>query len=292
MDEHSTCYCVEISDLEELLSGYPLNERYFYENTVISPMDIVQRERLLKQILPDLDIGNPVQVDSLIFAYGEPEERHVTKIGGLPYWSKEKPWPIDSNGVKMEFMAQINFCNSLDIIPKIPSTLLSVFISGDGDSINEYKFEWQTVNPATELIDQSYLPEIEYPLVVSPVFGVNCRVYESDNAKPLNTIIHDDWKDITHIRGSKIGGKPRYFYEDSTSEMPGEYLCSLHSLRHPTNIPWTFINIEEPLTPEMIGGVGLHGGFGCHDSIMFGDQGTLFIFVEPDGTCHAELQCW
>jgi len=65
-----------------------------------------------------------------------------SKIGGYPYWPKDKEYPLDSNGGKLVLLAQINLS---DInFDKLPDTgLLQFFIAADGslglDDENGYK---------------------------------------------------------------------------------------------------------------------------------------------------------
>jgi len=292
MDDLSLPYRISISELEDLLGPFPPKPRYFGGNTVVSPMNLVQRERMLRKLKTELELSEPVPTDVLVIGYDEPEDRDVTKIGGVPYWPCNKAWPKDDKGCPMEFLAQINFCGSRDILPNVPADLLSIFVASDWCSILKYHFEWQFIDHATELITGSSLPEIKYPQVKTPAFAVNCRVNDYGKATPIsNSVSFDGWEDLVRIRGSKIGGIPRFFY-DSLPSVTGDYLCSIHSLRHPTDVPWPFINVKDPLTPEILGGIGCNGGRGCHDTVMFNQEGTLFLFLEKDGTVNAEIQSW
>lgn len=291
-DEISGNYRTDVLRLLAATEMYPIDIGLMYERVVVSPMDLSQRERHIHEIVKSVRLPQSRECDALIFGYGEPECRTVTKVGGLPYWPSWRPWPVSENDSPLEFLAQINFSGSESLVPPIPSKLLSLFIQESGFDFPTVYPIWQDIELTECLIDEEDLPLIADPIVNSPAFAVACRITEYGKSTLSKNIPYSSyWEYIATIRGSKIGGYPRYF-SDASPLTNGVFLASLHSLRHPVEQPWPFVNVEDALTPEQLGGIGCGGGRGCHDTVMFGDQGTLYLFLEEDGTLRVKMQCW
>jgi hypothetical protein len=292
MNKERRSYRTDMEELLGFMSSHPTDRRLMYEHSVVSPMDLVQRERFLRLLAKEMNLGEAVACDALVFGYDEPDDRHVTKVGGLPFWLADKKWPVSSDGVPLEFLVQFNFCASWDILPKLPDEMLSVFVEYRDEVIQSCKCIWQPIDLDLPLVARKQIPKVKEPMVAAPAYAVACRINEYPHAKPLkNKIPIDDWATLTTIRGAKIGGVPHYFSDDPPKP-EGKFICALHSLRHPVNIPWPFANVEEPLTPKMLGGIGLGGGAGCYDTVKFADQGTLYFFLSDEGRVQVKLQCW
>jgi hypothetical protein len=283
-------YRTSVAKVLAATSEFPLDIRLMYERTVVSPMDLSQRERHIAEILKCATPKQPRDCDALVFGYGEPECRTATKIGGAPYWPNWRPWPAD-NGQLLEFLVQINFCGSEDLVPSLPGQMLSLFAKENGWDLPTIFPFWQDIDRDVVLIDGADIPEIENGIVATPAFAVACRITEyADSTIDSSGQYSDLWEDVAVIRGSKIGGCPRFFSDAPPST--GAFLAAIHSLRHPLGQPWVFVNHSDPLTPEQLGGLGVSGGRGCHDTVMFGDQGTLYLYLEDNGRVNIRMQCW
>jgi hypothetical protein len=293
-DQHGN-YRTTVPRLLEATSGFPLDISLMHSRLVVSPMDLSQRERHILEVVKSTIPGKPSPADALIFGYGEPDYPTTTKVGGLPYWPKWRPWPVAEDRQPLEFLAQFNLCGSEDLVPSLPGQMLSIFVKEGGYERNDvptaFTF-WQDIDPEMQIIEAEDIPKIERPIVATPAFAVACRITEfTVTSRTLDSQLPDWWEDIAIIRGSKIGGWPRFF-SDSPPRSTGTFVAALHSLRHPTGQPWAFVNHAEPLTPEQLGGIGVSGGRGCHDTVMFGDQGTMYIYIEDDGDVSVRMLCW
>ncbi len=60
---------------------------------ITGPADICSLEYHRSRIREACDLGRPAPADVFVFALGEPEERSVTKFGGIPYRPAAIPWP-------------------------------------------------------------------------------------------------------------------------------------------------------------------------------------------------------
>jgi uncharacterized protein YwqG len=67
-----------------------------------------------------------------------------SKFGGIPYWTKDKEYPENSEGEKLSLLAQINFdkCDVEEPLPK--NGMLQFFIDGDDDLMG-LNFDDQTL---------------------------------------------------------------------------------------------------------------------------------------------------
>jgi hypothetical protein len=288
-------YRTAVPQLLLATDGFPLDIALMHSRLVVSPMDLSQRERHVWEILKSATMGESRGADALIFGYGEPDCVTTTKVGGIPYWPTWRPWPVAANGQPLEFLVQFNFCGSEDLVPPLPGQMLSIFVKEGGyerdDIPTAYTF-WQDIDPDMQILDEEDVPDIERPMVATPAYAVACRITEyGDPGRTLASQWRDYWEDIAVIRGSKIGGLPRFF-SGSAPRSTGTFVAALHSLRHPAGQPWPFVNHAEPLTPEQLGGIGVSGGRGCHDTVMFGDQGTIYIYFEDNGDISIRMQCW
>ncbi|NQT13137.1 MAG: DUF1963 domain-containing protein [Planctomycetes bacterium] len=126
--------------LEEWLDRLPLDDEYarscgrFSGTEITSPSDICINERLRAEVREQVDWGPAVPVDVFVMATGEPRDRHVTKIGGLPYRPASKPWPKSQDRQPMTFLAQFCFADSKDLVGDLPGEVLLVFASPEGPS--------------------------------------------------------------------------------------------------------------------------------------------------------------
>jgi hypothetical protein len=110
-------------DARSLLSEW--NEARLRKNTyenfmldgevIVGPRDLATREILVDKYLrpniPDPDeLARPTT--AFLWELGEGPARYMhrgTRIGGTPWWPADKPWPCDSEGLPLRFLAQIDF---------------------------------------------------------------------------------------------------------------------------------------------------------------------------------------
>ena len=71
--------------------------------------------------------GERSPTDQVFFVAGEPAERSVTKVAGLPYRAAGVPWPLTDDGRPMTFLAQFCFDESRDLVGGLPGDVLLIF---------------------------------------------------------------------------------------------------------------------------------------------------------------------
>jgi hypothetical protein len=207
--------------------------------------------------------GRPVRrvpTDVMVWAHGEPTNRTVTKIGGLPYRPSDIAWPRDEKGEPQRFIAQLCFADSRHLVPELPADVLLVF--GDDDALvaepERLVFEWWRLTSAP-LVSQ--LPAVEGPLV------------------PYHAHLHrtDDWDEAV-FEGTKIGGLPKFI--QGVPDISGTFIGTLGSISVPEDQRHPFVNVAEPR------------GWSDDNDLMIGDMGSLYLFLRPDGTIAALSQCY
>jgi hypothetical protein len=201
-----------------------------------------------------------VPTDVMVWAAGEPANRAVTKIGGLPYRPADVVWPCEQSGEPMRFIGQLCFADSRDILPELPGDVLLVF--GDEDALvvepERLVFEWWPLTSARLVAE---VPAVEDPLV------------------PYHAHLHrtDDWDDAV-FEGTKIGGLPKFIQD--VPDISGAYIGTLGSISVPDDQRYPFVNVAAPR------------GRSDENDLMIGDMGSLYLFLGADGTIAASSQCY
>lgn len=260
--------------------------------SITGPYDIAVLEQLQEEAFATLPGIEREPTDIFVWNRGEPEQRAVTKIGGLPYRQAGKPWPVASSDTPMNFVAQFCFADSRDIIPTLPGDILLIFAEarkwgrGPGDydlllgnsygSDSEVAFEWVSLGDFP-LTTQVEIPKT--PFQILPCYGTIHRTWD------YPTIDGFAYRHIAeHITpimaATKIGGIPPWIQPEE--DIPGTFLCSLDSTAPKISKPFPFLNVPEPSSYE---------DWDKSRALMIGDVGTMFIFINSDGDLRWTAQC-
>lgn len=252
-------------------------------NIISGPYNIAVLEQLRGVSYGNLSEVERVPTDIFIWSRGEPEQRAVTKIGGLPYRLAEKPWPLAPSGVPMTFAAQICFIDSLDIIPPLPADILLIFTEaktytfreetfydfmGEAEDDSYLIFEWVSLTDLP-LITQQDIPAS--PLQIMPCYGSIHRTWDYPQVDGFA------YPDIAEhippvLEATKIGGMcpwSEYEYQGTKG-----YLCSLSSLANKIYLPFPFLNVPAPISWEE---------WSHSNRLMIGDVGLINLFLNHDG---------
>ena len=259
----------------------------------VGPMGIAVHEQLLDEALYGVGkwqkMPHRVPTDVFIMSVGEPERREVTKVGGLPYWTRGRRWPRTVRGTPMTFVAQFCFADSRDLpIPQPPEDVLLVF--GDQDA---YFFEapgseslWESGSPALAFAwetvgDQALISGEEIPETgwnVTPCYGSIHRAH--DYPDDTHLLDHNErYESAKIVGGVKIGGVPRWLQDEEP--LPGKHLCTLDSVWPVVHEPYPFLNVEQPAK----GGQDY-----LNDLLSWGDAGSVYIFMDESGCVNWAFQ--
>jgi hypothetical protein len=156
----------------------------------------VAEQRLDLYRLPNDVQGDGESCDVVWFVSGEPIDRCVTKIGGLPYRPARLAWPKAVDGTPLAFLAQICFGGSRNLVGDLPGDVLVVFVPDEPDGIfTDLYVEWFPLG-LKHLIGPEMVPDAVSPF--APSYGFVQRRSESGRS-------HE---------GFKIGGIPYWIQQD------------------------------------------------------------------------------
>jgi hypothetical protein len=228
---------------------------------VVGPAAVAVNEQLRAEALAAG--GRPsarVPTDLAVWGRGEPSDRAVTKIGGVPYRPARVPWPVGEMGQPLRFVGQLSFIDSRDVVPPLPGDVLLVF--GDDEALvaepDRLVFEW-------------------WPLTPGPLVSEAPAVDEA--LAPFHAALHrtEDWEHAI-FEGTKIGGVPRFIQE--APSVRGAFIGTIGSISVPPDLRHPFVNVAEPR------------GWSNDNDLMIGDMGSLYLFLGSDGQIEALSQCY
>jgi hypothetical protein len=235
--------------------------------------------------------GESVPVDIFVMAEGEPPDRHITKVGGLPYRPSNAKWPLKKDDQPMVFLAQFDFSDSGDITGDLPGDVLLIFADESSGSIDSLGFEWwklghsdlvsaENIPAQTDPIDPCYghiFRTVSYPDAKRTV-PYKQQKYPSCRGKPV-------WSDyyLLHYQAMQIGPAP--FFIQGDPELPGRILCTISSVQPDQHRPFPWINHPEPLMPE--------DEWNFDDNnLMIGDMGCIYISIDEQQQLHWSQSCF
>lgn len=273
---------------------------------ISSPYDLYSVERLREEY--NLRKGAAFDTDVFVLGMGSPQKRAVTKISGLPYWPRGRAWPTVEDGAPCQFLAQFNFADSRDLVGKLPGDVLLLFVpAGDGDwlwDLEQVHFEWLDTT-AKPLIDA--LPKGVQPYCQSEWYGVLHRTKDyPDMAAAARRLKVDQAYELAVINGCKIGGIPhliqsktKYALDPKTGFpvlIPGKgskqsglrFLCQLSSIQAAPDVGYPWTNQKKKLTMKFDD----TGIYGDNNQCLFGDMGSIYIFIDSSGRITATSECY
>jgi hypothetical protein len=260
---------------EETLSG----------ELVTSAWDLYSVETLRER--HKLRVGNAFPTDIFVFGKGEPDDPSCTKVGGRPFWPDDRDWPTKPDGSPYHFLAQFNFADSTDIIDHdLPGKVLLLLTDSKEDWLwgNEgLSFHWVSagISPA---------PNLKVPSAIGdsgPFYGVIHRTADyPDSSNAAYKLRVSQSYNLPIINGTKIGGLPHFI--QSGADDAGHFLCQLGSIQAAPYAPYPWVNRREPLGLEFDND-GIYGNENC---AVFGDMGSIYLFMDDDGKVSRSFECY
>jgi hypothetical protein len=271
--------------------GEKIDESQIYERLrwpMDSPIAILVWEYFRNKALASgLKLGRKIPVDQFTFGRGEPPERHLTKLHGLPYRPRTLPWPTDKDGIPLTFLAQYSFVDSRDHMKELPGDVLLIFIRNPESWL---VFEWHRLG-IEDLVMETPAPRMRFPIC----YGVRHRTWDFPNesvsmpafqslidTKKISTNAHSLEQSIRAMAvfsRMKIGGSPYWFDPSDISRKyrsRRRFLCGFNGLTVVSDSPYPFVNQPQPTER----GRGLFR----EDQILFYDGLVLNFFLNDDGS--------
>lgn len=253
-------------------------------DSISGPYDIAVLEQLREASYAHLTGIERVPTDVFIWSRGEAEQRAVTKIGGLPYRLRARPWPVAPSGAAMTFVAQICFTDSHDLVPALPGDVLLIFTEaknwgdeenplydfmGEDEDDSFLLFEWVSLT-TLPLAKPEDIPETGFHIM--PCYG---SIHRSWDYPSVDGFAYPDVAEyIPAVLGAtKIGGVCPA--QEQQYQSTQGYLCSLISLANSISLPFPFLNVAEPISWEQ---------WQQSHPLRIGDVGLINLFLNPDGS--------
>jgi hypothetical protein len=271
-----------------------------------SPFDLYSVETIRKSL--EIENHPSLPVDVFVWGEGEPAKPYLTKVGGVPYLQKEREWPRDdTSGEPYMFLAQICFVDSKDVVPiPVPGDVLLLFVKHtcwDGTYLSCYEpddlaYGWVQIGDQPHW-DQQDMKENGCRSIEMSYFGVIHRTRDygyyglSDEVvNKLDAMSLGQPYLIEAMEGTKIGGIPRFIQNG-----PDNYDFDKHTWDRATfigqfassylafDIPFPYCNREKP--EELYGDESTKSKGWC-----IGDAGSIYFFMEPDGSIVWLEECY
>lgn len=289
-------------DINEWLPRFPLSRHLKRDvagngpritaPAVTSPSHICDLEQLRVALHDQFDWGLAVPVDVFIMGEGEPRDRHVTKIGGIPYRPAGQGWPVGNDGRPLQFLGQICFADSKDLTGSLPGDVLLLFAE-DAKDPGDIHFEWQALG-LTEVLADRDVPDAASPF--APCHGYVYQTHsfpEARRAAAFERAKHPTWNEaevwseyfVSCASATQIGEAPFYINDNPR---PGRALCTLNAVFPDPVEPFPWVNRSEPLFRSL--DEWLHQPFEDRSRwFTFGDTGCVYVFIDDHGQLHSEL---
>ena len=304
--EHRTTKTHPEFDLAAAKKTYAKVKEELSGEQITSPYDLYSVERLRDE--HGLCKGMAFATDVFVFGLGAPMDRCITKISGLPYWPKARTWPKADGGSPYQFLAQFCFVDSRDLVGKLPGDILLLFVpQGDEEwlwELDRVRFEWLSLDTSA-LIDA--LPTGVQPFGQSEWYGVLHRTHDypgaAEQARKLKV---DQPYNLPVLNGSKIGGIPHaiqtkakygvdpttglpVLLPDKNGNSPDErFLCQLASIQAAPDVGYPWTNQKKKLTLKFDD----TGIYGDGNQCMFGDMGSIYVYIDSSGRCMARSESY
>ena len=219
----------------------------------------------------------------------KPTFTYQSKIGGIPYWPKDHPYPVDKKGNPLFFLAQINFSEIIESPEGYPKTgLLQFFISNDDlyglepldkkntleDYLNSKKnfavIYHKNINETSTSLDRAILSSINDDLL--PIWGESAIGFSlsSDVATPADY----RFAKITSFLGVPTNEIRNYAY-DTLWSSPAHKIGGYASFTQ--NDPRQFYAPDD----NWLLLFQLDTDSNEHINIMWGDSGIGNFFIQP-----------
>lgn len=267
---------------------------------VVGPRELAFNEQLRAECGGLSGAVSTVPVDVLVWAEGEPSNRAATKIGGTPYRPRGAEWPRNQDGDPCEFLGQMCFADSRDILTtlngkrlELPGDILLLFntalgglFDSDEEDPRSLQYEWQPLG-LSDLMEPQSLPAPFSDSAISPCHAQLHRTVDLSSVPqdhPLRSF--ESGASLAVFKSGKIAGLPHYVQD--AEPRPGVFLGAFGSI-NPVGPTFPLLNV--PVNPS--GEFNMNGNY-C----MFGDCGSLYLFLEqPHGkrgpsVLHWTVQCY
>lgn len=274
----------DFASAANVFAEHAVKERLSGEH-VTSAWDLYSVETLRNR--HNLRTGEAVPTDVFIFGKGEPGDPSCTKVGGRPYWPAGREWPTSTDGSPHYFLAQFNFSDSVDIVGSdLPGMVLLLVTDSQDDWL------WGEAGLYFHWVPASIIPakDLTVPSVLGssgPFYGV---IHRSADYPDADDAAHDldvsQSYNLAVVNGTKIGGLPHFIQGGVDND--ARFLCQLGSIQAAPFAPYPWVNRRESLGLDF-NNDGIYGEDNC---AVFGDMGSIYLFIDEEGNVSRSFECY
>ena len=155
------------------LKGQVIDNRFV--QGIHGPNDALTVVAIRERVRSYVRQRKPVPTDVFLLSTGEPDSRSRTKVGGLPYWRRERNWPLSKHGKPLPFLAQFNFTGSRDLVGSTAGDILLIFAH---DDLREgCALAWEAIGTCSTLVSDDEIPITNE---IPKFFGTRCapRIFQ------------------------------------------------------------------------------------------------------------------
>ncbi len=186
---------------------------------IISEKNLRDRNEWLKAHKPTIEPFLKGGRDCVVFTFSRKSssDRLATRVGGLPYWPKDDPWPVcGSCGEPLAFAAQIDFRHK-SVRKSVPGDVLTFHYCFDcspwtSDETEQSLLTWHNFDSTVRLIREPVVPSSLEDDEPGPVFGEPHEAidYPTPSEAFGGSIIKGERYTFRQfsLEGTKIGGYP------------------------------------------------------------------------------------
>jgi hypothetical protein len=242
---------------------HPDDKLHLENSQIVSVRDLLIVEKHRAAVAESLFDRSAMPCDVFVLAKGEPEHSDNTKIGGMPHRPHGLSWPRSRQGERLRFIAQFNFSRSKDLFRHLPGDLL-LFFAGQ-EWYDDYYFEWQMAS-CTNVLQPTSTRHQLHDFVTC--YGLRYRTCDY-----LSPHYHADIGGLAILHAMKIGGLPCWL--QGPMKAPGDFLCSLPSIKPHSGVPWPWSNVEPPISEEEADAPA--------NTLLWLDMGMLYFYLDENG---------
>lgn len=289
-----------VLDIDFWRGQFPLEKRRDRVQFINGPGDLALAEQCREVALKNGPLGPSVKSDIFVWAEGKNYRRPwLTHLGGVPWREVDRPWPVDSHGKPLSFLAQICFADSRDVLPAeaadLPGEVLLFFGDYHNGSCGLAKphIEWSNLNLSRPPDLLVHLPDrVGLPFTYQGVRHRTVQYLDRElaDASCRSAGFRDGSWGIGAIQASQIGpyaDVPQGW--DIGGNCPGTLIAMVSSFyfRH----QWPLC--DAPTGDIFISADGEPSAFCTIKGLNFGigDVGCLYVYRDAKGEYLADAVC-